>query len=320
MSVLTLTLPLLLAAQQPDARELERTCFRLVDDPRPANLQSLQPLIDAESGVRRSYLTGCRLLAEQKWGPAGREFEQAVKAAPDEAVYRFWFGRATGEQAQRANPIRQPGLARRTKGEFERAITLDPSYIPPREGLLRYYLAAPGFLGGSVDRAREQADAITKINLYRGGLAHANVSVAAKDTAGVLKAHEGLIAAYPDSLTSYFAVFNVQVARKQWAAAWSAVDRLERLDPSRATVRYAIGRAAAESGEQLDRGEVALRSYLQHAPQPNEPSLAAAHWRLGMIAEKRGDAAGARQAYEAATRADPQFRAAKDALARIKPA
>ena len=56
---------------------------------------------------------------------------------------------------------------------------------------------------------------------------------------------------------------NVQLARQQWAAAWSAVTA-GALRPDLPTVRYAIGRAAAESGEQLDRGETALRTYLEH--------------------------------------------------------
>ena len=308
-----------LASAQSDAmRELERTCSRMTDDPRPENLEAMQATIDRETGARASYLAGCRLLAEQKWGPAGKEFEKAVKAEPDVAIFRFWFGRATGEQAQRANPIRQPGLARRVKGEFEKAAALDPTYIAPHEGLLRYYLAAPGFLGGGLAPAREEADKITAINAYRGGLAHANVAFSAKDTAGVIKAHEGLITAYPDSATSYFTILNVQLVRKQYAAAWSALDRLEKVQPELPIVRYAIGRAAAESGEQLDRGDAALREYLRYEPKPNEPSLAAAHWRLGMIAEKRGDMTSARQSYETASSMDPKLKQAKDALAKLK--
>jgi tetratricopeptide repeat protein len=306
------------SGQNDSMRDLERMCSRIADDPRPANLTAMQVFIDREEGARRSYLTGCRLLAEQKWGQAGNEFEKAIKVAPDVAIYHFWFGRATGEQAQRANPIRQPGLARRVKGEFEKAAALDPTYIAPHEGLLRFYLAAPGFLGGSVDRARGEAEAIMKINSFRGGLAHANVAFAAKDTAGVIRAHEKLIAEYPDSATSYFTLLNVQLVRKQWAAAWAVADKLEQLRPDLAIVRYATGRVAAESGEQLDRGEAALRKYLEHTPQPNEPSLAATHWRLGMIAEKRGDIPAARQAYETATKMDPNLRQAKDALARVK--
>lgn len=304
--------------QSESVRDLEQTCIKVADNPTPANLEQLAPLIARETGARSSFVRGCRLIAERKFGPAGAEFERAMKAEPNEAVYHFWFGRATGEQAQRANALRQPGLARRTKGEFEKAVALDSTYIPAREGLLRYYLAAPGFLGGSIERAREQAGAIAKINAYRGGLAHANVSVAAKDTASLIRTHEGLVAEYPDSVTPHLALFNVQMARKQWAQAWGALDRLERVRPDLPVVRYALGRAAAESGEQLERGEAALGRYLQHAPMPNEPSLAAAHWRLGMIAERRGDAVTARKEYQTATGLDPNLKQAKEALAKLK--
>lgn len=318
LPVLALFLPAPLVGQANPLKDLEQACVHVTDNPRHVEIAAFQPRIDQETGPRAAFARGCRLLAEQEFGPAGGEFEKAVKAEPNEAIYHFWFGRATGEQAQRANPIRQPGLAKRTKGEFERAVALDSMYVAPREGLLRYYLAAPGFLGGSVDKAREQAAAIAKLNPFRGVMANANVAFAAKDTVAVIRVHEDAITTFPDSATSYMAVFNVQLARKQWQLAWSALDRLERARPDYAVAKYATGRVAAESGEQLDRGESALRAYLQRTPAPNEPSLAAAHWRLGQIAEKRGDRTTARQEYETATRLDPNLRQAKEALSRLK--
>jgi tetratricopeptide (TPR) repeat protein len=209
-------------------------------------------------------------------------------------------------------------LARRTKGEFERAVDLDSTYVAPREGLLRYYLAAPGFLGGSSEKAREQAAVIAKLNPYRGVMASAILAFSARDTTGLIRLHEDAIVAYPDSAASYMVVFNVQLARKQWPLAWSALDRLERARPDFPVAKYAIGRAAAESGEQLGRGEAALRAYLQGTPKPNEPSLAATHWRLGQIAEKRGDKATARQEYQTASTLDPNLKQAKEALSRLK--
>ena len=307
-----------LAAQSTSIRDLERTCFRVTDNPTPENVALLQPLISSETGARLSFLKGCGLMTEEKWGPAGGEFEKATRAEPNEPVYHFWFGRATGEQASRANPLRQPGLARRTKGEFEKAVTLDSAYVPAREGLLRYYLAAPGFLGGSIDNARKQALEIVKLNPYRGGISMANVAFAAKDTAGLIRAHEGLVAQFPDSLTPHLTLINIQLTRKQWPLAWAALERFQRIMPDKPLVRYSAGRVAAESGEQLERGEAALREYLQHTPQPNEPSLAATHWRLGMIAEKRGNTAAARQEYQTAATMDPKLKQAKEALARLK--
>lgn len=307
-----------LGAQADGVRELERTCARVTDDPRPANIETLQPLIDRETGDRASFLRGCRHLAEQKFGPAGAEFARALRADPGNAVYHFWFGRASGEQLARANPFRQPGLARRTKGEFEKAVALDSAYVSPREGLVRYYLAAPRFAGGGIDRARRQAGEIAKLDPYRGGLAHASVAIAARDTLGLIRAYEELVAQFPDSTAPYFALLDVQLTRKQWALAWSAIDRLEGIQPELPAVLYAIGRTAAESGDQLDRGESALRFYLLHTPQPDEPSLALTHWRLGMIAERRGDDVAARQSFAAATTIDPNLKQARVALSRLK--
>lgn len=305
-------------SQSSGVRDLERTCFKVTDTPTPENVALLQPLISSESGARLSFVKGCKLMTEEKWGPAGGEFEKAVRAEPNDPVFHFWFGRASGEQASRANPLRQPGLARRTRGEFEKAVALDSTYVPAREGLLRYYLAAPGFLGGSIDNARKQALEIVKLSPYRGGISMANVAFAAKDTAGLIRAHEGLVVQFPDSQTPHLTLVNIQLARKQWALAWAALDRMQRVMPEMPVVRYATGRIAAESGEQLDRGESALREYLQHTPKPNEPSLAATHWRLGMIAEKRGNTAAARQEYQTAATMDPNLRQAKEALARLK--
>jgi tetratricopeptide (TPR) repeat protein len=299
-------------------RDLERTCFRVTDNPTPENVVVLQPLIATETGPRLAFVKGCKLLTEEKWGPAGGEFEKASRAEPNEPVYHFWFGRATGEQAQRANPLRQPGLARRTKGEFERAVTLDSTYVHAWEGLLRYYLAAPGFLGGSIDNARKQAAEIVKLSPYRGGIALANVAVQARDTLGLISAHEGLLSQFPDSATPYLVLIQVQQARKQWPQAWSMVDRFEKARSDLPIVRYVIGRTAAESGDQLERGESVLRQYLLYTPKPNEPSLAATHWRLGMIAEKRGNNAVARQEYQTAATMDPKLKQAKEALSRLK--
>lgn len=303
-----------LVTQDGSARELERICDRAVSDTGPASARALEERLRAETGGAAAFLRGCRRLAARDFGPAGAEFERAVKAAPGEPVYHFWFGRATGEQAQRASFLRQPGLARRTKGEFEKAVELDPMYIPAREGLVRYYIAAPGAFGGSLDRAREQARAITQLDAYRGGLAHANVAIAGKDTAALVAAHEGLVRQYPDSVVPRLALANVHLARREWSRAWLAVDGVQQLRPGWHVGQYLAGRAAAESGEQLERGESALREYLRSRPAPNEPSHAAAHWRLGVIAEHRGDTSSARRAYEASLALDPGFTQARTRL------
>jgi tetratricopeptide (TPR) repeat protein len=279
---------------------------------------ALDTALSAKQTARAAFLRGCQRFAEKHPDKADDEFEKAVKLEDGNAVYHFWLGRAVGDQARDANPLRQPGLARRTKAEFERATALDPEYLDAREGLIEYYLSAPGILGGSKDKAREQAAEITKRDSYRGGVLTATVALRVNDTTAAIRAYEALTTAHPDSIGPYSSLVTLLGAKHQWPDGWKAVDRINALRPDAPSARYLIGRMAAESGERLDQGDAALRGYLTQQPGAGQPSHAGAHWRLGMIAEKRGDPAGARREYEAALKLDPSLKGAKDGLARLK--
>jgi tetratricopeptide (TPR) repeat protein len=324
--VITLLAPLLLAttvgsaplppALATDSLADARLCDRAVDG--GAADGELARAAATATGPRAPFLRGCQRMAARQASAAADEFERAVQADPRNPVYHFWLGRAYGAQAQRANVLRQPGLARQTRGEFERAVALDPGYLDAREGLMQYYLQAPGVLGGSAAKAREQAAEIARRDAYRGGRVTAALARRAQDTAGVRRAYEGMIAQYPDSAAPYTALAVLLSTRRDWPGAWGVVDRLERARPGLPATGYATGRLAAESGQHLDRGERGLTAYLAHRPSPGEPSHAAAQWRLGMIRERRGDPAGARRAYEAALALDPKQEGAKAALARLR--
>ena len=272
----------------------------------------------ADANGRVEFLRGCEEWSNGRDDKAAAQFEKAAKLEPASALYQFWLGRVYGEQAQKANVLRQPSLAKRVREHFERAVALDSNYVDARNGLVQYYLQAPGFMGGSIDKARAQAAEITKRNPYRGGFVSVDIARHEHDTTAMKRSYETLIASFPDSLGPYVNLLSVLGAQKDWTATWALVDRLSRSRPNEMIVRYLEGRIAAESGLELDRGEGALREYLKHAPAPNEPSLAAAHWRLGMIQERRANRDAARAEYQAALSIDPTFKNAKDALAKLK--
>ena len=62
-----------------------------------------------------------------------------------------------------------------------------------------------------------------------------------------------------------------------------------------------------------------LRRCLELKPPANLPGPNGAHYRIGMILEKKGDANGARTEYEAALKLDPSMKQASEALAKLKP-
>lgn len=81
---------------------------------------------------------------------------------------------------------------------------------------------------------------------------------------------------------------------------------------------YQVGRTAALSGQNLERAEQCFKLYLQSDRGRNNPSLAAAHWRLGMVYERDGQKDLARQHYETALQLDPKLEQAKKALKKLK--
>ena len=88
--------------------------------------------------------------------------------------------------------------------------------------------------------------------------------------------------------------------------------------PDEMRAHYQIGRAAALSGTQLDRGERSLKLWLARPPEDaGTTTRSGAHYRLGMVYEKQGRRDLARAAYEAALRIDARNEDARKALEKL---
>jgi tetratricopeptide (TPR) repeat protein len=88
--------------------------------------------------------------------------QRAAAEDPNNAKVHYLLGVAYGDLAQKARAFHRMSLARHTRDEFERAVELDPNDLDARWALVQYYELAPGYLGGSEERARQQAEEISK--------------------------------------------------------------------------------------------------------------------------------------------------------------
>jgi predicted Zn-dependent protease len=263
---------------------------------------------------------GKTLMAENKPGDAEDWFEKAADLDPRSSEYQLWLARAIGMQAQRANVLRQPFLARRTKAAVDKAIALDAGNIEAREMRWQFYSMAPGIMGGGDDKAREEAAEIMRRNRYRGQFIALQMAGRAKDNAAIERSLKALVNEFPDSIAAASSYSSWLADHARVPEAFAVVDALQRRRPGDPVALYQVGRLAAVSGQQLDRGEDALRKYLTLAPPPANgiPTLSNAHFRLGNIQEKRGNNAAARAEYELALRLDGRNDLAKKALATLK--
>ena len=263
---------------------------------------------------------GRTLLSESKPGDAVDWFEKATKLAPRSSEAHLWLGRAIGVQAATANVLRQPFLARRLKHTVDRAIELDPENIDARELRWRFYLMAPAVMGGGEGHARTEAAEVLQRNRYRGLLLNASTANRAKDFATAERHYKAAVVEHPDSIGVASVYASWLADRNRSAEAFAVIDAYQKRHPSDPQSLFQVGRLAAATGQQLERGEAALRKYLAAPPPPalNFPSLSVVHLRLGNIAERRGNTQAARAAYEQALKLDPRSNQARRALEGLK--
>ena len=113
------------------------------------------------------YYQAFSLMLLQKFDDAQDAVEEAIDIKEPVAKYHLLRGQILGQKAMTANVVSQGFLAPKIKNAFLRASELDPSNIEARQALYNYYVMAPGFMGGSNEKALEQANAVTKLASIR---------------------------------------------------------------------------------------------------------------------------------------------------------
>jgi Tfp pilus assembly protein PilF len=265
------------------------------------------------------HCMGRLYLAENKSGDAVDWFEKAVKVNDNNALHHLFLGNALGNEAEKANKLRQPMLARRVKSEFERAVALDPNLVDAHQGLMQFYLHAPGFMGGSQEKAKGQADAILRINPLRGHFALANLADYNKDMPAVEAELKAALAVAPDSVNAWYSLGSFYQNQKRWPDAFALYERMMNDKPTEILAHFQYGRVAALSGENMERGERELRYWLSAAPSGAPiPTQSGAHMRIAMIYERQGKKDAARAEYQTALSINPKNTEAKQRLDALK--
>src|SRR5882762_578577 len=139
-------------------------------------------LASAPADAESSNLLCRAYFALGDWDRAESSCRKAASLEPDNSRFHLWLGRVYGEKADRANFLAAAGLAGKVRGEFERAVQLDPKNLDARLDLAEFYLAAPGIVGGGEQKAREQARSVAAVNPAREHWIYARIAEQKKDT------------------------------------------------------------------------------------------------------------------------------------------
>lgn len=268
---------------------------------------------DADAWV---MLTRARLQARQA-EKAIAAAEKATALGPRNAQAFYWLGNAYGNRIGEVGMLSKMSMAPKLRDAFEQAVALDPALIDARSSLIEFYLQAPSAIGGGIDKARAQANAIARYDRARGFVAQGRIAMHEKKPAEALKAYEQAYALKPNDAQLRLSLILEYQQAKRWQDAYAMARQWTVDEPKKAKPWYQIGRLAAESGQYLPEGEAALRTYLKLARETGDPEPKHVRYRLGQVLAKAGRKEEAQAELQAALKIDPKFKEAKDALAAL---
>jgi Tfp pilus assembly protein PilF len=260
---------------------------------------------------------GRAAMARNDAAAAATLFEKAVAQNPKSAEAHYLLGTAYGSQAQKASIFGQASLAGKTKYEFEKAVELDPNLVEARYGLVEYYTMAPGFIGGSFDKAFAQAAEIKKHDPLMAHRAAAFVYTHQKKTDEARNEYLAEVREFPKSARAHIDLGVSYIIEKNYKAAAEEFENAVKVDPAYMPGYFRVGQGAALTSSNYAHGEEALRKYLAYTPKANEPSHARAHYWLGQIFEKQGKKAEAKASFATSLKLNPAQKDVAEALKRV---
>lgn len=246
------------------------------------------------------YYLGRLAKRRKDWKEVVRCWEKCTELKPDFGQYWAVLAEAYGRRVQE-NVLTFAGNTKRARAALEKSVELEPDNLTFRSGLILFHVRVPGLLGGSIAKAREQAEEIRKRDAAAGWLALGKIELHERNWAEAEKDFLAAAEAKPESIEPPVALAQLLLERGRAADALARLDELLARQPDHAAALFYFAKAALVAERELERGEAALRRYLAQ-PQhlPTLPTHGEAWATLGDFLARRGDKTAARTAYEEA--------------------
>lgn len=215
---------------------------------------------------------------------ASEYFEKAVAVNPNRSDYFHWLGRAYGRRAETSTFVTAPSYAAKARQNFEKAVDLDPKNGEAINDLFDYYLQAPGFLGGGVDKASNLVTKIGALDKAEAHYAQAQIALHKKEMRQAEQQLRTALELAPRQVGRVLdlAKFLSKQGKVQESEAMFA--KAEQLAPNDPKVLYERAATYIEQKRNLDVAKSLLEKYLHSNLTPEHPSRAAAERLLKQTA------------------------------------
>jgi tetratricopeptide (TPR) repeat protein len=249
----------------------------------------LEALEDDEADAEAHFLLAKVLLRKQEHDQAKHHAKRAVDLDGSVSEYHMWLARAYLAKATESGFINAFRYARKGKKSYEKAVELDSANVEARLELCMYLVAAPGLVGGSVEKGREQAMVVEEQDSLYGSYAWASVLERDGDVEGAETYLERAVRL--DTTSTFYARYALGHFYERNGRLEEAGEVFRAImadDPDEMGAVFQVGKICVITGSNLAEAEALFKRYLEGEVPPNAPSRAAAHWRLGMVYDLQG--------------------------------
>ncbi len=259
----------------------------------------------------------CRALyAELLPDAAIPECEAAAVDAPTSSEYTLWLGRAYGMKAEQGGPISGLIMARRVRIMFEHAVQLDGTNVYAMSDLGEFYVEAPSFLGGGLDKAEKLAAQMQPVSSARGHRLLALVAQKRKDYAVAEREFSAAVEASrtPETLIDLGHFYAQQQNPDQAVATLKMCIALDKANDA------SLVDAASIFDEMHREPQLAiqlLRRYLASPARSDAAPAVKVQVQLGRMLAQSGDRAAARHEFQVALSLATNYEPARKALEKL---
>ncbi len=254
--------------------------------------------------------------------PAMKLAEEACKLAPTQARAWYWKGQTHFNHLSETRSLDAIGEIDSAKAAMLKAIELDPKYISPRMALSMFYIEAPGIVGGSIRKAREQGETMLTLGskgTLLGRMVLARCAAYKEDWEEATRQYQAMEAAAetPESkCNAVMSLARMQLEKQEeYEDALATAQRALAMAPS-ATYRSSAMYLVAESKRRLKDLPGAVEGYRQVLEL--NPDAQRSRFALAECLEQQKRYADAAEQYEAFATRFPKDPKASDATAKAK--
>jgi tetratricopeptide (TPR) repeat protein len=275
---------------------------------------SLREIIAAHPGDAQAHQLLCRIYYAQDMADnAIHECQLAASSDPASSDNQIWLGRAYGFKASHANPLSALSLAVKVRIAFERAVQLDPENVHAMNDLGEFYVAAPGLIGGGLDKAQALA---ARMQPHFPSQAHRLLAFIAEkkkeDAIAETEFSNAVAAGRTPAAYIDLGHFYERHHRpdKMIDALQSGIATDRRKGPSLVDAASIL----TDAHRSPELAETLLRTYLSSSAKTDDAPAFKVHVQLGDLLARRGDPAAAQREYAAALALASNYAPARKAM------